>query len=367
MTKFITGLLAFTGMVAANTDMIMRDTASDLCLSFSTTDSMVAFDPINGTTNNYPTAMWVNCNDTSEEFVHTTNFQIKQGDHCLTILPIDDVFHQNLDSCDTWTNLPGAGSYLFHIECQDPPITSQQWTYHNNIKRFTSQCPHDLFLGAVGNETVGFSAFITLDSDTFASAVIMSGMEERTTTAEVITQAQVNAVPGVLAFFTSTAQLSELEIHGCWCSRILGTNPEYVGVAADDIDRECKLWNTARKCISLTDGSCHNYSGIPAQYTIEFDNSNGDHDCEVAGNVNQCLIDSCKVDTYYASRIEAILLNSAFSGTALSSGECSRIGGDGGTNGGGGGNGGGSGPAPVVTQRCFGDVPAGIEIISDSA
>lgn len=376
MTKFILGLLAYTGMVFGNTDIIMRDTNSDLCLSFSNSEAMVAFDPVNGTTNNYPSAMWVSCNSTDEEFQLTTDNQIVgPGGRCLTILPIDDVFHVNLDSCDTWTNLPGAGSYLFHVECQSPPVQSQQWTYDSGNKEFTSFCPHGLFLGEVGNSTIGFNAFVTSTTGSFASAVVLSGFEPKTTTAEVISQKQSNAIPAILALdqFTSVAEFSNLEIHGCWCSKILGTNPDHLGAAADDMDRECKLWHTARKCISITDGSCHNYdSNInPSQYVIEFDNSNGDHNCDVAGNTNTCLIDSCKVDAYYADRIKTLLLQNTFSGTAMDSAECSRNRPQGGAGGNGsGGNGGSgssnSGPGSVVTQRCFGDVPAGIEIISDS-
>lgn len=92
--------------------------------------------------------------------------------------------------------------------------------------------------------------------------------------------------------------------HGCWCQKLdPNSNHDMLGGydTVDDLDRICKQWFTARRCIQNHEGpggSCLNYNG--GLYQVDGDK------CSKKDN-DECEQDSCKIDLEYSSRISAFL------------------------------------------------------------
>lgn len=318
------------------------------CLTFSQTDTMGAYNPETSEFGNYPLAKWEPCIefDTSQLFEYTSQNQLVANGLCLTPLPITDTFHPNLDSCDTWNFLPGAGTYLFAIECQNIDNNNinnhyQSFSYDSTSQTLTSNCNHGFFLGSVGNTENDYKSFLTDSENTFPSAEILTGFNLPVTDIITVTQNKIDAAIEILSEFLSNEDATAVSNHGCWCSKITGFNPDFVGEAVDDIDKLCKEWSLQRRCNSLiSGGSCPSNLPITPQYTIQKSSGAGtSFSCDTADNlIDDCSRDSCLIDATYASAIyDTILADPTWSSQVQTSGECSRITfnpGNGGANGG---------------------------------
>lgn len=153
------------------------------CLTFSTEETMAAYNPDTGSTGVYPLAVWEDCKekelkDPSQTFTWDLHYRLKAGPadepFCLTPLPISVYLHENLDYCDRFSHLNGAGTYLFAVPCGEVTEKHQQYKYNKQDGMFESQCDHKFALGKVENE--GHKAFLTSDVDSFPSAEVFHGL-----------------------------------------------------------------------------------------------------------------------------------------------------------------------------------------------
>merc|ERR1711974_563692 len=54
-----------------------------------------------------------------------------------------------------------------------------------------------------------------------------------------------------------TNPTTDLENHGCWCSRFSNMNIPDNGIPSDEVDHICKQWISARRCVTNLNGACH--------------------------------------------------------------------------------------------------------------
>lgn len=307
---------------------------NNLCLTFSSSETMGAYNPETGQTANYALATWETCVafDSRQLFKYSlTRGTLSAQGMCLTPLPISDAFHPSLDSCETWSFLSGAGTYLFASECITLPAVPgyQQFTYDPTAKTLTSNCAHGLFLGAVGDNDNGFKAFFTDSVNTFPSAQILTGFDIPLSTYVSIPQPKNDAVIDILSEFLSSSDSFNVVQHGCWCTKISGFQPDYAGEHVDDIDRLCKEWSYKRRCNGMIGGSCPHGMPQAGYYDIDRTNGGNTYSCDTPTNLNDdCLRDSCLIDATYAVAIYDYLADAANSGwskVTKSSSECSRL------------------------------------------
>jgi len=107
---------------------------------------------------------------------------------------------------------------------------------------------------------------------------------------------------------------SLIQDHGCWCSR-LGTPADRKNVRGqpvDVLDALCRNWFNARYCSeSLPQGSCYRQPGAESYQVVGRSEATADaysyaeHACLPAED--ECAFDSCKIDLYYATRINQYL------------------------------------------------------------
>lgn len=301
------------------------------CLTFSLTDTMIAYDPVLQQTGTYPLATWENCleNDPRQTFEYnlSTNQIINPNTNlCLTPLPISTNFHPNLDGCDVWnsfdSDLSGAGTYLFGMECSnnDNLDVSQKFTYDSEEKSLISDCPHKLKLGMVDHDNVssGYSSFLTAKNNTFPTAKIATGFDIPLFNHISIPQDKTSAVLSILSEFLGTEIAQKIVWHGCWCSKISGFHKNYAGQHVDEIDRLCKEWSYVRRCNGMVGGSCpHMIWGQGSidrnnYYLIDRTNQNGigeNFSCEtpeisqIQNQNDSCLRDTCIIDATFAAAI----------------------------------------------------------------
>jgi len=98
--------------------------------------------------------------------------------------------------------------------------------------------------------------------------------------------------------------------YGCWCRRI-GGNDFHGGKVISSVDLLCKQWNAARRCLSLVGGTCE----------YEADNTYACTDVTDAGTcsaTNNCGLDSCKIDVYYADLVKQEITNSGIDTSVVS-------------------------------------------------
>ena len=98
--------------------------------------------------------------------------------------------------------------------------------------------------------------------------------------------------------------------HGCWCSKLNPENSDNLTLggptAIDDLDKICKNWFQARRCIELDGGSCREYKsaiGYGNNYSIR---ANDGCTSSNTGNAlsENCIDDICQIDYYYATEIK---------------------------------------------------------------
>lgn len=120
--------------------------------------------------------------------------------------------------------------------------------------------------------------------------------------------------------------------HGCWCAKVSGSNPDFAGEPVDDIDKLCKEWSSKRRCNGLIGGSCPTDVPQATDYFIERFSTGGvnlgsAYSCDTTVNLNDdCLLDSCYIDAYYAAAIyDYLAMNPGWSEELKTSGECSKL------------------------------------------
>ena len=93
-----------------------------------------------------------------------SNILVNQYNYkCLSPLPISNIFHPNLDPCDSWSNFPGMGSYLFLVDC-DSHKDSQKFGYDFEFDALVSGCQHRLPIGKMNQSN---RAVLSRDRFTF--------------------------------------------------------------------------------------------------------------------------------------------------------------------------------------------------------
>jgi len=175
-------------------------TADNFCLTFSDTKSMKAYNPIIEKHATYHLATWEPCNNQPNQWFRAVDNTLQgyipsytgigaedyltsldSSTKCLTPLPISQNLHANLDNCDLWQFLEGAGTYLFAVDCyhtdqsNTEPVNYQKFRFDSDLSIMHSECEHQLNLGSMGNENSGYRAFLTSSvvTDTFSSAKVI--------------------------------------------------------------------------------------------------------------------------------------------------------------------------------------------------
>lgn len=339
----------------------------DLCLTFQASKTMAAYDPSTGIQGGYEIATWEACDvtETIENQLFTSNsfgqVKVKQiyqfletdpvtgvtttvaKEKCLSPLPLPS-FHPNLNHCDTWFGFDGAATYLFVMDCENNPNEYQRFVFNEEDQVLKSSCSHQFKLGSVADNNGDFKAFLTNETETFPSAIISNDLNlqswfptELTPTKLPIPYKKKRAVQEILEEFLPAVDLTKLENHGCWCSRILGVNPDFRGEAVDDLDRLCKQWSVTRRCNRLKGGSCYHtpdeYTTNPFNkevYTLLSSGNSEDftsYTCNTAENLAEsCFLDSCHIDLKYALLISGEIenLGSGWNFEASTAEQCSR-------------------------------------------
>lgn len=363
---------------SSNNKHEIRSSTTNLCLSLTQNRVMAAFDPSSQNYGAFYLLTWEICNsdgvngwtDPGQLFEFNADSQlIADNDLCVSTLPINTNIHgSDLDPCGTWLNYSEAGSYLFAIDCLTPgsAVNSdyQNFSYNVVTGQFQSACPHNLKIGSVQDVHGRLNAFLTNTNsdDTFASAQVNSidknsdAGQSFEATAIIIATNQMNddssgqnainieqnkrqAVVQILSEFLTTNDAQEVSQHGCWCSKIMGSNPDFAGDPVDNIDRLCKEWSVTRRCNSLENGgSCPRSTYNPKNlgnlinYTIKRAPTNAGKifSCEtIENNLDNCLKDSCLIDATYAVAIyEAIEIeidnNGGWNGISQNDSQCAR-------------------------------------------
>ena len=119
-----------------------------------------------------------------------------------------------------------------------------------------------------------------------------------------------NIIPGaqdILDIFlenhTSGHDVFDILSHGCWCKALDQHNEDLTGGDAfDAIDRLCKEWKAKRICNSGSTGTCHGVSSSD-YYTLDYSSSSS----FTCTDDDTCLLDTCRVDSYYSDRILQLL------------------------------------------------------------
>lgn len=173
-------------------------TADNYCLTFSDQKSMKAYNPVIESEAMYHLATWELCNNQPNQWfravdntlrgyipaytgIGAEDYLTSLDGHmkCLTPLPISQAIHANLDSCDLWQWLEGAGTYLFAVDCyeesENEPVNYQKFRFDSDLSIMHSECDHQLNLGSMGRESTGYRAFLTssVATDTFSSAKVI--------------------------------------------------------------------------------------------------------------------------------------------------------------------------------------------------
>lgn len=329
---------------------------NDLCLSYDETKVSVGYNPVISTFSIYPLITWEACNNVTndqlfefnshDQLIHKT---IDNSELCVTPLAVGNS-HLNLDPCDIWNDFTGAGTYLFAIECQtDPNIENYQKFSYNSIEQtFISQCSHNFKIGSVLTSDGELRSFLTDDYDSFDSSEIIeiddsshneiiNGQNgEILIPSDSIFQIQISqpkdkAFIQVASEFLTSDEFTELYNHGCWCSRIFGNNLDFAGNSIDALDQLCKEWAQTRRCNELTGSTCDDKITYGRKnqlsYTMIRDINLNTIDCELDINLNSqtddCLKDSCLIDTMYATSISQYLsANTNWNKVVMSSVQC---------------------------------------------
>ena len=128
-----------------------------------------------------------------------------------------------------------------------------------------------------------------------------------------------NTVNSLLTYYLTPRQLQFLSQHGCWCAKIIDPeNNQGLGGSADvdDLDIICKHWQLATKCIHTLGQNCFEYEGEELTDIFIKTDENGlqiQTQCDIDSNAGDaCLIDACKVHTYFADKIATFINNESY-------------------------------------------------------
>jgi len=109
----------------------------------------------------------------------------------------------------------------------------------------------------------------------------------------------LQAAFGILNEWSNRIPVDRILRHGCWCSKLSGMVVNG-GKPIDDLDRICKSWFMARKCIKLPEGVCE-YGAPNDVYRLRYSRSEGGRKCE--SNKNDCLDAICQIDVDHIVQI----------------------------------------------------------------
>ena len=351
--KLISVSILLFQLVQSSKIQIKPSGNENICLTYSSSQTMGAYNPASADFSNYVLATWETCVDfaTNQQFEYelATGRLIANG-QCLTPLPINEQFHENLDPCDTWKFFDGAGTYLFASDCIDTPspVAYQQFTYDPSGKTLTSNCNHGHLLGSILDQNQDYRSFLTSadGQNTFPSAQVLTGFNISLATYVEINQPRNDAVLDILSEFLTTSEYQDVIQHGCWCTKMSGFNPDYAGEPIDEVDGICRDWSYQRRCNQLVGGTCpidtFNYqTGSGYQYVIDRTFGGDNYSCDTTENIaDACLFGSCTIDGHFAKEIYDYLQSHPdWSNVVAGTGQCARA-------------------PPVLTDRiCNGTLP----------
>lgn len=341
----------------------LSDPDNELCLSYDEINTAAGYNPEILAFSVYPTIIWESCknitvSNNNNNDVNNQLFKFNQYDQLVHINPITGQescvtplavgnSHSNLDPCDTWTNFDGAGTYLFAIECAVSEPDYQKFSYNSANQIFSSKCSHNFKLGRVLTRHGESKSFLTDDFDSFDSSEVLEINDDShkmiidTQSGEIIipigssiqiSQPKSKAYMEIVSQFLTTNQFTEISQHGCWCSKIFGTNQYFAGNAVDTLDQLCKEWAQTRRCNDLTGASCGNddiygRNNLLSYTMVLIGGSDQQIDCEKdefgGAQTDNCLKDSCLIDTMYASSVAQFLaINNSWSKIVQTGAQC---------------------------------------------
>jgi len=138
----------------------------------------------------------------------------------------------------------------------------------------------------------------------------------------------LDAAQTILSEWSNRIPVDRVLNHGCWCSKLSGTVING-GKPIDDLDRICKSWFMARKCIKLSQGACE-FGATQDVYRMKYSRSSGGRKCE--SNKNDCLSAVCQIDIEHILKIHDHIVTLALSSggidnvvtTSVNEGFCSN-------------------------------------------
>jgi len=274
-------------------------------------------------------------------------------DLCFTVMvPDSGDFQDECNPCETMAagGFPNVGGIVYSWPCVAGGAIYQRWTLDKGLIK--SACAHGFYIADA------FPFMIVTDIENHFGSFLAKYGDEHDVDADF--DGAAAALGGIMV---GSTVMTDIGTHGCWCSR-LGSTPFLGGHPMDPLDKICRNWVRARRCVTLIDGSCEGIE-ITGTYTINEDKREcpwseenetvGDLTCgEAGGHLNSegCLKDLCLIDLKYITEIKHFLEENISWTPITGDANTCQPGCNGCT-----GGGGSSTPGPVTEYICVGDSP----------